>query len=48
MRAVGIDRTVLVTDLGRTDAVDPVTSRTELDLMARQTPARMLDLDDEV
>lgn len=62
MRAVGIDRTVLVTDLGRTDAVDPVTgmqemleelgkqgfNRTELDLMARQTPARVLDLDDEV
>jgi hypothetical protein len=61
IRAVGIDRTVLVTDLGRTDAVDPVTgmqemleelgkqgfSRTELDLMTRQTPARLLNLDRE-
>ena len=62
MRAVGIDRTVLVTDLGRPDAVDPVTgmqemleelekqgfSRAELDLLARKTPARLLNLDDEV
>ena len=62
MRAVGIDRTVLVTDLGRTDAVDPLTgmqemlealgkqgfSRNELDLMAQRTPARLLNLDDEV
>ena len=62
MRAVGIDRTVLVTDLGRPDAVDPVAgmqemleelekqgfSRAELDRMARQTPARLLNLDDEV
>jgi len=61
MRAVGIDRTVLVTDLGRPDAVDPVAgmqemleelekqgfSRAELDRMARQTPARLLNLDDE-
>ena len=30
MRAVGIDRTVLVTDLGRTDAVDPVTGMQEM------------------
>jgi hypothetical protein len=62
MRAVGFARTVLVTDLGRPDAVDPVTgmqemleelekqgfSRAELDRMARQAPARLLNLDDEV
>jgi hypothetical protein len=59
-RAVGIQRTVLVTDLGRADyAVDPVQgmrdllqqmvdqgfSPAEIDLMARQTPARLLGLD---
>jgi len=62
MRAVGIARTVLVTDLGRADAVDPVAgmqemleelgkqgfSRAELDLMAQRTPARLLNLNDEV
>ena len=37
MRAVGIERTVLVTDLGRADAVDPVTGMQEmLDELARQ------------
>jgi hypothetical protein len=59
-RAVGIERTVLVTDLGRADyAVDPIEgmreflqqlaeqgfSPTEIDLMARRTPARLLGLD---
>lgn len=60
MRAVGIERTVLVTDLGRADALDPVTgmremldalstqgfSDAELNLMTRQTPARLLGLDE--
>ena len=59
MRAVGIERTVLVTDLGRADAVDPVTgmremldemarhgfNEAELDLMTRETPARLLGIE---
>jgi seryl-tRNA(Sec) selenium transferase len=59
-RAVGVERTVLVTDLGRADyALDPVQgmndflqrfaelgfSRAEIDLMARRTPARLLELE---
>jgi len=58
-RAVGVERTVLVTDLGAAAYdVDPVQgmreflqqmatqgfSQTEIDLMARQTPARLLGL----
>jgi len=59
-RAVGVERTVLVTDLGAAVYdVDPVQgmrellqqmatqgfSQVEIDLMARQTPARLLGLD---
>jgi len=59
-RAVGVERTVLVTDLGAAVYdVDPVQgmrellqqmatqgfSQAEIDLMARQTPARLLGLD---
>src|SRR3990172_4538928 len=60
LRAVGVERTVLVTDLGAAVYdVDPVQgmrellqqmatqgfSQVEIDLMARQTPARLLGLD---
>jgi len=60
IRAVGVERTVLVTDLGAAVYdVDPVQgmreflqqmatqgfSQAEIDLMARQTPARLLGLD---
>jgi hypothetical protein len=45
MRAVGIERTVLVTDLGRADAVDPVTGMCEMVAELAQQGFRDAELD---